>query len=69
MADEATDDQQPSTEDLKAGMREALDRKQPHEHPDDSPEVGDSTRDSEVGGPVSQEGLHRRTGRAGGGPA
>ena len=64
-----TDDQKPSTEDLKAGMREALDRKEPHEHPDDSPEAGDSTRESEVKGPVSQKGINRRSGRAGGQPA
>jgi hypothetical protein len=61
--------EQPSTDELKAGMREALDRKEPHTHPDDSPEVGDHTRESEVVGPVSQEGVNRRGGRAGGQPA
>lgn len=61
--------EQPSTEDLQAGMAEALERKQPHTHPDDSPEDGDQTRDSEVHGPVSQQGVNRRGGRAGGQPA
>lgn len=67
-----TDDRdadQPGTEELKARMREALDRKEPHDHPDDSPRTGDRTRDSEVHGPVSQQGVDRRGGRAGGQPA
>ena len=52
-----------SNEDIKAKMREALDRKQAHDHPDDSAGARAKTHGPEVtgGGPK----MHRR--KAGGG--
>ncbi|NYG55235.1 hypothetical protein [Nocardioides perillae] len=62
------DHQPPTTEETKARLREVLDHEEPREHPDDSPEVGDDVRDSQVLDEVSQNGVDRRVGRAGGQP-
>lgn len=64
-----SEDARPTTEELQAGMAEAIARKEPHDHPDDSPVAGDQTRESETHGVVSQNGVNRRGGRAGGQPA
>jgi Family of unknown function (DUF5302) len=59
-------DQKGNNEDLKAKMRQALDRKQGHDHPDDS-----AGHRSKAHGPEVAEGatpkVHRR--KAGGGGA
>lgn len=51
-------------DDLKAKMREALDRKQAHLHPDDSAGSKGKAHGPEVGGGVAPK-MHRR--KAGGG--
>lgn len=51
-------------EDLKAKMREALERKQAHLHPDDSTGAKGKTHGPEVSGGAAPK-LHRR--KAGGG--
>ncbi|MFC6287514.1 DUF5302 family protein [Nocardioides sp. GCM10027113] len=55
-----------SNEDLKAKMREALDRKQAHDHPDDSADRQGKARGPEVAGGAAPK-VHRR--KAGGGGA
>ncbi len=53
-------------EDLKAKMREALERKQAHDHPDDSADAKGKARGPEVAGGAGPK-MHRR--KAGGGGA
>jgi len=53
-------------EDLKAKMREALERKQAHDHPDDSADGQGKARGPEVAGGAAPK-VHRR--KAGGGGA
>lgn len=63
MADQASQDD--PNADLKAKMREALDRKQGHGHPDDQAEAREKAHGSEVVGKNSGPQMHRR--KAGGG--
>ncbi|HET6653130.1 MAG TPA: DUF5302 domain-containing protein [Nocardioides sp.] len=53
-------------EDLKAKMREALERKQAHQHPDDSADSKSKAHGPEVTGGAAPK-MHRR--KAGGGGA
>lgn len=53
-------------EDLKVTMREALERKQAHDHPDDSPGAKAKAHGPEVAGGAGPK-VHRR--KAGGGGA
>ncbi|SDT07551.1 hypothetical protein SAMN04488570_3459 [Nocardioides scoriae] len=62
MADQ-TPDHQPTQDEIKAKMREALDRKQAHLHPDDSAGAKAKAHGSEVVGGAPK--MHRR--KAGGG--
>lgn len=55
-----------ANEDLKAKMREALERKQGHQHPDDSAEAKGKAHGPEVTGGAAPK-VHRR--KAGGGGA
>ena len=57
-------DQDPNA-DLKAKMREALDRKHGHDHPDDSAGSKEKAHGSEVNSPNVAKPMHRR--KAGGG--
>ncbi len=57
-------DQDPNA-DLKAKMREALDRKKGHHHPDDSAAAREKAHGSEVGDKNVAKPMHRR--KAGGG--
>jgi hypothetical protein len=56
--------EQNGNEDLKAKMREALERKQAHHHPDDSADSRSKAHGPEVAGGASPK-VHRR--KAGGG--
>ena len=58
--------EQNGNEDLKAKMREALQRKQAHDHPDDSAGVRSKAHGPEVAGGAAPK-VHRR--KAGGGGA
>lgn len=55
-----------NNDDLKAKMREALDRKQGHDHPDDRADHKDKAHGPEVSGGATPK-VHRR--KAGGGGA
>lgn len=55
-----------NNDDLKAKMREALDRKQAHDHPDDSADSKAKAHGPEVAGGAAPQ-MHRR--KAGGGGA
>lgn len=59
-------DQKGNNEDLKAKMRQALDRKQGHDHPDDSAGHRSKAQGPEVAGGATPK-VHRR--KAGGGGA
>ncbi len=59
-------DQDPNA-DIKAKMREALDRKQGHAHPDDSADSREKAHGSEVADKNVAKPMHRR--KAGGGGA
>jgi hypothetical protein len=54
----------PGNEDIKAKMREALARKQAHNHPDDHVDGAGKARGPEVAGGAAPQ-MHRR--KAGGG--
>lgn len=56
---------QDSNEDLKAKMREALDRKRGHNHPDDTADSKEKAHGSEVSTRNVSPPMHRR--KAGGG--
>jgi uncharacterized protein DUF5302 len=58
--------EQNGNEDLKAKMREALERKQAHDHPDDSAGSRSKAHGPEVAGGAAPK-VHRR--KAGGGGA
>jgi Family of unknown function (DUF5302) len=59
-------EQKGNNDDLKAKMRQALDRKQGHEHPDDSAGHRSKAHGPEVAGGATPK-VHRR--KAGGGGA
>ena len=58
--------EKPANEDLKAKMREALERKQSHDHPDDSAGNKGKAHGPEIAGGAAPK-MHRR--KAGGGGA
>ena len=66
MPDSTANDRDPNA-DLKAKMREALERKQGHHHPDDAAGSREKAHGSEVVGKNVGTQMHRR--KAGGGGA
>lgn len=66
MPDGTQDDQDPNA-DLKAKMKEALERKQGHHHPDDTAGSREKAHGPEVVGRNAGTQMHRR--KAGGGGA